>query len=201
MTEKEVVKEVLSDMYNAFRYEDANQNKFRRIVIKSSRFPVYMSYVYTSKNKNKWIIQLEARNKKEYGEFSRIRFIVLHNTPHGIYAIMVSFVDGMPELIFYPPHFFSRFKERTRQSLSGVELIARFFKYNSSYVYETKGVQLPGNMWRTEIYGSTEEGVAMGVKSVEGNILFKTFVTYDMLKGEQIGKFSENERIRQEIHK
>lgn len=44
------------------------------------------------------------------------------------------------------------------------------------------------------------EGVALGYVSAEGNILFKTFVTYDMLKGEQIAKFIENEKIRQEIH-
>lgn len=33
-----------------------------------------------------------------------------------------------------------------------------------------------------------------------GNILFKTFVTYDMLKGEQVEKFTRNEEIRKEIH-
>lgn len=36
--------------------------------------------------------------------------------------------------------------------------------------------------------------------TVEGNVLFRTFVTYDMLKGEQVKKYTKNEEIRQEIH-
>ena len=52
----------------------------------------------------------------------------------------------------------------------------------------------------TEVYGSTKDGVAMGVLTNEGNVLFRTFVTYDMLKGDQIETFTKNEQIRREIH-
>ena len=57
-----------------------------------------------------------------------------------------------------------------------------------------------GQTMTREVYGSTKEGVAMGVMTVEGNVLFRTFVTYDMLKGEQIEKYTKNEEIRREIH-
>lgn len=58
MTEKEIMSEVLSDKLNAFRYEDANHNKFRRLVLKASKFPVYYHYIYRSPKKNKWYILL-----------------------------------------------------------------------------------------------------------------------------------------------
>lgn len=131
---------------------------------------------------------------------SRMTFVTVYNTPHGLYAIMVSWVDGKPELIFYPPHFFSRFRERTHKSVSGIDLIILFFRHNKSYVYETKHVPVSEDKARMELYGSTRDGVALGFRTSESNIMFKTFITYDMLKGEQVEKFTQNEKIRQEIH-
>ena len=76
----------------------------------------------------------------------------------------------------------------------------RFFHHNSSYVYDLKTIQIKEDQYCIETYGSTREGVCLGVSSAESNILFRTFVTYDMLKGEQVERFTENERIRKEIH-
>lgn len=187
-------------MVNAFKYSDAKDQKFRRLVIKSTRFPVYAHSLYLSPRKNNWIILFEARSKKEIGEESRITFVTYHNSPHGYYAVMVSYLNNRQHLIVYPPHFFSRYAERCKIGLSGVDLILRFFKLNYSYAYEFKDIQLQADEFRTEIYGSTAEGVAMGVETVEGNVLFKTFITYNMTKGEQIDIFTENERYRKEIH-
>lgn len=200
MTESEIVREVLADMGNAFRYEDRNSNQFRRAVIKAARFPVRSEFVYRSPRKNTWLVLREARTKKEYGDNCRITFVTTHDTPHGIYAIMVSWVEGQPQLILYPPHFFSRFRERMKLSESGKNLMLRFFRFNSSYVHETIQKKVNGDQYVVEIAGSTLEGVALGLVSTEGNVLFKTFVTYDMLKGEQIAKYLENEKIRKEIH-
>lgn len=200
MTEKEMANEVISDMVNAFRFEDVNQNKFRREVLKASRFPIYRHFEYTSPRKNKWLVFYEARTKKEFGDNCRITFVVTHNTPHGVYATLVSWVEGKPQLIMYPPHFFSRFRERMQLNATGIELMKLFFRHNASYVYEVKQVQVTQDTYINEIYGSCKEGVALGVLTVENNILFKTFITYDMLKGEQVNKFIENEKLRKEIH-
>jgi hypothetical protein len=200
MSEKEMTQEVMSDMFNAFRYEDRNQNKFRRQVLKSSVFPVYRHIIYTSPRKNRWLILIEARSKKEVGDLCRITYVTTHQTPHGVYAIMVSWVQGQPQLIFFPPHFFSRFRTRMGLNEYGMDLLIYFFRRNSSFVYEQQVRELTCDQYVTEIYGSTRDGVALGVATVEGNILFKTFVTYDMLKGEQIEKFTKNEELRIEIH-
>ncbi len=50
------------------------------------------------------------------------------------------------------------------------------------------------------MYGSTKDGVALGWHTTGGNVHFKTFITYEMTKGDQIEIFAQNEKIRQELH-
>lgn len=200
MTEAELTQEVMKDMYNAFRWEDVNSNKFRRIVLKATRFPVYATFSYNSPRKNKWLILLEARTKKEFGDSSRCTYVTTYDSPHGIYAVMVSWIEKKPQLILYPPHFFSRYRDRMQISLNGLSLMNHFFKFNCSYVYEIKRKEIKESHFSIEVYGSCRDGVCLGFMTSEDNIMFKTFITYDMLKGEQIEKFTENEKYRQEIH-
>lgn len=200
MTEEEMRKEVLSDLENAFRYSDAKDKAFRRMVIKSNKFPVYSHAIYLSPRKNTWLILYEAKSKKETGDNSRVTFVACYNSPHGHYAVMISFINGNNHLVIYPPHFFSRYAMRCGINLSGIDLMLHFFRFNSSYVFDLKQVEVGKDMIRTDVFGSTKDGIAMGYLSVNKNILFKTFITYDMAKGEQIDTFYTNEQIRKEIH-
>lgn len=196
-TEKEMMSEYLSDLPEVLNFSNRLDKKWRRAVIKSSRFPIFSNpNFYTSHRNNRWIVLLEARSKKEFGDLSRITFVCLINDRRGYYAIMHSFVGGQPLYIFYAPHFFSRFRDRVGCGVNGVELVAEFFRLNSSYVFDFQ-IDTEG---ATHVSGSTAEGVAMGLLTENKNILFKTIVTYDMLKDEQIEKYLKNEEIRKEIH-
>ncbi len=199
MTEKEIKAEMLVDISNAFRYCDTRDQKFRRMVIKTSRFPVYAHSYYLSPRKNKWIILFEARDKKEIGDKSRITFVATWDSPHGIYAIMASCPNENIKLFFYPPHFFSRYAERMDLKIHGIDLIMRYFKLNNCYVFTEKEINISGNSKKIEVYASGEEGAALGFLTKEGNIMFKTFITYGMTKGEQIDLFVQNDQIRKEI--
>lgn len=64
MTLQEVESELLTDSENVYNYMETLMKKFRRVVIKSSKFPVCVDKLYTSKRKNKWIIILKASSKK-----------------------------------------------------------------------------------------------------------------------------------------
>lgn len=201
MTEAEIVAELDKDYRNAFRYSDHVDKKFRRRVIKSTRFPVRMCHEYVSPRKNHWLLLFEARSKKEILDNSRIALVCVFETAKGTFAAMGTFTGGKMHYVFYLPHFFSRYRSRFLQSdVNTKDLIARFFTENYSYVYGINEVKLDNNTVMKEVHGSTKEGVALGYISAEGNVLFKTFITYEMLKGEQIAKFTENEKIRQEIH-
>ena len=80
MTEKELIVEVTADYLNAFRYSDHIDRKFRRLVIKSTRFPVMACYEYVSPRKNRWLIFCESRSKKEVLDNSRISLVTIYNT-------------------------------------------------------------------------------------------------------------------------
>ena len=41
--------------------------------------------------------------------------------------------------------------------------------------------------------------IAIGNVTETGNVFFKTFITYEMTKGEQVEKFAHNEKIRKEF--
>lgn len=197
MTEAELLEEIKKDLPDVINISNNKDVKVRRIIQKSVLFPIYIHSYVTSPRKNKWIILWEARSKKNVGDDSLISFVCYQETPHGRYAYMPTWADKKLILIVYPPHFFSRFAERMNLSLTGVDLIKRYFEKNNSYAFE---LSIADNA-RQEIYGSSLDGVALGLRSIEHNIiLFKTFITYDMSKGSQIETFARNEEIRKEIH-
>ncbi len=200
MSEKELKSEIVKDQFNAFRFSDHYDKKFRRIVLNARKFPVRTILSYKSPRKNRWFIFYEARSKKEVGDNARVTFVVTFESPYGLHAVLSSFTNGVNHLVIYPPHFWRRFRSRCNLVVHGEELIRKFFINNSSYVYSIKDTYIDETSFVRECYGSTADGVALGLISQEGNILFKTFITYDMLRGEQIHTFTENERIRQEIH-
>lgn len=201
-SEKEIIKEYFADMQNVMRYSDFMDKKFRKIVKKATLFPARYSVIYTSPMKNKWIIILEAHNKKEVGDYCRMVSVCTYRDRNGfLNAAMSSSMDGKQMMIYYPWHFFSRYKDRTEKMQTGEEIIREFFRYNYSYVFDiAQKRMLNSNLCIDEIYGSTKEGVALGVLTENNNIFFKTFISYEMTKGEQVKKFADNEKIRQEIH-
>lgn len=204
MIEQEQVKELTDDLADFVKYCDLNiDKKFRREVIHTMVFPIFRRYTWTSRRKNKWTVIYEARSKKEVGDYARITNYATVDIGFGKYAYMPSFVEGKLHFIIYPPHFFSRFNERCGLDRTGQSLYDRFFRDNGSYCFDLKERHIMKDdkeFLCTEVYGSTKDGVAMGVLTNEGNVLFRTFVTYDMLKGDQIETFTKNEQIRREIH-
>lgn len=201
MSEEEILCEIKADLPNVLILSDSKDPKVRRIIQKSVLFPVHVHSFVTTKRKNKWILLWEAKSKKNVGDKSLMTLICYQETPRGRYAFMPTWIEGNILLMVYPPHFFSRFAERMNLNLTGLDLMRRFFEYNASYAYQIKNEKLDNGMYILNVYGSCKEGVAMGVKAANQNIyLFKTFITYDMCKGEQIEDFAENEKMRQEIH-
>ena len=192
MTEKELFEEVIQDVANAVKFSDTKDQKFRRMVIKSNRFPVRAHCFYVSPRKNKWIIFLEAKTKKEIGEECRINFVTYYDSPHGVYALMLTSTSGKQHLILYPPHFFTRYMERMNLDLPRLQLIQQFFAVNNAYSYYRPN--------RSEVCGSTEDGIALGLMSIHGNVVFKTFISYSMCQGDQIENFTKTEKYRHEIH-
>lgn len=200
MNIKEVKDELARDMAQILNFLDKRENKYKRAVLKSKKFPLYFApYFYRSARKNEWVIMVEVNSRKAIkSDMSKVTFVCLLNHANGYYAFTPSWVDGRMIVAIYAPHFFSRFGKRAGIELQGKGLIARFFKHNASLVFDLTPAIYKG-LNTIEVAGSVKEGVCLGVE-IEGGVFFKTFITYDMLKGEQVEKYTKNEQLRQEIH-
>lgn len=201
MTADELVKEFTADLPQIIGVSDAKQKKADRIIKKSVLFPVYLHSFVRSKRGNDWMILIEAKSKKYIGDNSLITLVSTFDVGHGRYAIIWSAVQGQPQYIIFTPHFFQRFALRAGVNLTGIELIHRYFKMNPAYGFNIEK-EVTGDMEKTNVYGSANEGAALGVRLyTEHNIiLFRTFITYDMCKGEQIESFAKADQFRREIH-
>lgn len=146
------------------------------------------------------LILWEARSKKEIGDDCRISFVCYHDTGHGRYAYMPAFVKGKMILLVFPPHFFSRFAERMGLGITGEELMKRHFEINNSYSFTFSTEEVDGG-YRENVFATCKEGIAMGFKAVGNDILLlKTFITYDMCKGEQVANFARSDEWRRIVH-
>lgn len=191
MDECSVLNEIKSDILNVIRFSDFKDKAFRKAVLKSNSFPLYMDVEYHSPMKNRWLILYKALNKSNIGDLSLTTFVVTYETSIGRYAILLSFIDSKPVFIFFAPHFFSRYAERMKVNKSGMELMKHYFRRNYGYVYAE---------CKNGVCGTTTEGVAFGFQTENRNFLFKTFVSSDMLKGEQVEEYFERNNLRQEMH-
>lgn len=195
MSAAEAKEEILIDLKEVLAKVDSCSKKFRRVVLKTTQFPLYIKPIeFISKRKNKWLILLEAKNRKNANE-SLVTFVCISDSRIGYHAFMPTSTNGRLHIIMYPPHFFSRYRDRFCNNLTGIPLVAEYFKYNNNYVFEFNE-QKPC----VEVYGSSAHGVALGLLAEENIFLMKTFVSYEMLKGEQVNKFAAMNKIREEIH-
>lgn len=201
MTADELVNEFTADLPQVISISDVKQIKADKIIRKSKMFPVYLHAHVKTKRNNDWMILLEAKSKKYVGDNCLITLVSHFDVGAGRYAIFWTSYQGAPIHVIFTPHFFSRFAERTGVKFSGIELIHRYFKKNPSYGFNTSS-DFFGNMQKINVYGSTAEGVAMGIQlnTKHNIILFRTFITYEMCKGRQIDDFARAEKIRREIH-
>lgn len=196
MDMNEITEELRKDCVFVSKFLDAKKNKYRRAVLKAQKFPItFKPIYYHSPLKNEWIIIKEAVSKKTADDdYMLITLICLLHENMGYFAFLLTFQNGKPWIKVYTPHFFSRYAERCEINLHGKELIARYFQKNASSTFEVTERE---NC--VELAESTKEGVSLGVE-IEGGAFLKTFITYKMLKGSQIETYTQNERMRQEIH-
>ncbi len=201
MTTAEILGEYDKDLPQILSVCDAKQTKVDKIIRRSALFPVYLHSSVRSKRGNDWLLLFEARSKKEIGDNCRITLISTFDSTHGRYAIMWTTIKDRPVHIIFQPHFFGRYAKRAGIDLSGMELIHRYFKLNNSFGFTTQKEQYDNKIY-LNAYGSSSEGIALGywLNSERPAIFFKTFITYDMCKGQQIESFAQADEIRKEIH-
>lgn len=188
MTDVEIYQEVRSEYDNIISYMDKITPKYRRPIIKSTKFPMYFTPVeYKSPKGNKYILFFEARTKKDYDGRLLFTIICVYNKNGGLNVMMFD-KPSQRNIMIYSPHLFSRYRTRflKEETLSSLDVIKRFFKINpTAMVNLTEG---------DEFAGTCNEGALFGKFIDEGKItIFKTFVSFDML-------FNSQNEYKEDLH-
>lgn len=106
----------------------------------------------------------------------------------GIYAVMrcpqSSWDLKEASYNIYIPHLFDRYRERELQDIHKpkMQTIIEFFKNNGVGRY----IDVTNDKYDDNIFFTTTNGVLLGGKLDDGNTLLRTYITFDMLRGEQI---------------
>lgn len=108
----------------------------------------------------------------------------------GFHLVGFLYLDSNPlakaEKCFFIPHFFDRYRERTNLPLDmpKMDVIKDWISKNQHLNSDVQGNEI----YPDGIFCTYPTGVALGRELPDGNSEMKTFVTYEMLRGEQIEK-------------
>lgn len=154
-------------------------------------FPCGVETMQLSTSVMQWGVRLYALSRQEWMRQTRQsgQFYCMIESQAGPHVYIFVRMDTGEEAVFvFPPHFFIRYHERyweKKSTLYGKQLIKTYLKNNLVMRY---GLQ-PGVEERVtgaRIYGVSAHGVALGEVLNDEAYIFKTFITYEMTKGEQI---------------
>ena len=180
MSVTEIHKELTRDYDYCLARIQRDMNQYRRAIIKSSKFPMYFKPIdYIAPSRNHFILLVEAKSKKNAND-PYITFIGYYLRPEGIYAAMIfPTLCGEKRIFLYPPHFFERYKERyLNEDVCTLDAIKTYFKINSANILKCSEI--------CKFQGSCNQGFVFGEVLSTNIFIVKTFVSNEMLKGDQI---------------
>lgn len=195
MTYEEVVAEFKNDWRNYLPDvlpHIMNDNKYRRYMLKQAKdnVPVFFKPVeITSKRGNKYILQVNSKGKSDFKKNGLLFIIYMYyHRPEGIYVVMLG-SDGSWTVSddfynIYTPHFFDRYRERELKDIHKPKLqtIIDFFTHNATGRY----INVDNEKYKDSIFYTVPTGVMLGSIYKDNIFELRTYITFDMLKGNQV---------------
>ena len=142
----------------------------------------------TSPGGNKYMLLLNSKGRSDYKKGGLLFLLYMYyHRPEGIYAVMrcpkESWNVNEADFTFYTPHLFNRYRERELKDIHKpkMQTIIEFFKNNGTGRY----IDVPNAKYDNSVFFTTTTGVLLGSKLDNGNVLLRTYIAFDMLKGSQ----------------
>lgn len=194
MTLEEVAQELLADLPNAQHIAGFRYQKFKSLVLKSTRFPIIRHYeCKTVQKKNRFFVSFSAFKRGDW-KAPYDHFYCIYARPEGLYCAVVGLKDDF--VYIYPPHFFARYRERIirREDISPEDLIhlfmSRFWSHYARLI-EPEDIE-DVNQWEqlveegtVDFVGTCPDGVIFGQRT-QNVVLNKTIVSESMLYPNQV---------------
>ncbi len=200
MNYPDIVTQINEDYCEVLDRIRKSETKINKEILRRTVFPFSFNTIhYTTRNNNKWVITVKVYSRSKLHDRKIYAYCIMESS-WGHFILRPSFsFDGQNSYIhMYSPHFFSRYRERHNVNLNGLELVEYYFSENKDYRVVRKPCET-GSIYKEEICASTTDGVSLGQTPDGLNFIFRTFITYEMLKGEQIETFNLSNKIRKEM--
>lgn len=209
MTVQEIYKEVFEDIKSLQSKIDECHKNFKKVVLRSHRYPLTKSYdCKTRKKKNLFIVDLTATKRSSWKK-PIMSIYGIYSRSEGIYAAAPTVDKNL--LTIYPPHFFKRYRERfiKDESISNKDIIRHYFKNDWGFMgtvitknYESVYHSFENDNGNNKVsfVAATSQGYCFGEK--QGNVnLIKTIISEDMLFENQKAVFKELKKAFNEANK
>src|SRR4051812_17830003 len=109
MTVQEIYKEIFEDIETLDTKIDACRRDFKKLVLRSTRYPVEKTYeAKTRVKKNTFVFTLIAPKRSAWSD-PDIVIYAIYMRPEGKYAVPIIMRDK--SITIYPPHYFKRYRE------------------------------------------------------------------------------------------
>lgn len=152
---------------------------FAPVLVKGNRGIDYMIFMLS----RDWQITKKQR-LLDYMHFG------IYRQSDGFHLVGFLYLDSNPlakaEKAFFTPHFFDRYRERTGlpMEMSKMDVMKDWITKNIHLNSDAQG----NEKYPDGIFCAYPSGVALGRELPDGNSEMKTFITYEMLRGEQVEK-------------
>jgi len=166
------------------------QKKLKRM--KNISFPYTEVLEVTTKHNNRylWFIRFLDKRSLKLFNYQEMMFALIQGA-RGLYVYGCfnhsSFCTSAP-VVMFAPHFFSRYAKRTHQTFADTMECRKTFLIRNFPCVINKGTKLDEE-GQTEYtaFAPCAEGVGLGNYDTEQEhcVLLKTFISHDMLKGNQ----------------
>lgn len=183
MTFEEIRQEFEKDKKTLISKIVHHSNEVIKLMRKTNMSRYERYFDYTSPRKNKWIYHFFCDQPK--GKKFRVNMYCYFHT-HNSYAV-ISYAHNIDQLIYMSGHFFTRYFQREKPGHETMHDIVRLYlSENSELIVQGIKEEKPGTkIWQAFVQSS--RGVGLGYLYQNVNVVeMRTFVTNDMLKGDQV---------------
>ena len=197
MNYAEIKSELDKDLKSVLNYVNkfSLDNKYRREALKHTNRIWFKPVRWKSPHHNNYIILIESLGKSDFKKNGFVFYIFCYyfNNKN---KLDVAMFTNMNDYVFYSGHLFERYAERflNNKSMDKMDVIIKYFKSNRQTAFHPFESSKYGN----SIFGTTSDGVVLG-NIINGMGIFKTYITFDMLRGEEVDYNVDNSSSLEEL--
>lgn len=179
MTFKEIREEYEKEKDALFHKIASHSKKVVKGMRKTNMRSYDKYFDYISPRKNRWTYHFI---KTPADAQLRVDHYCIYFTARS-YAVIVYAVDA-DRIFYYTSHFFKRYYQREELERENIHETIKSFIRDNKIVASQPLQRLSGGI--TQVFGQMSTGVGLGYHHLDINLLeFRTFITNNMLKGEQ----------------